>query len=284
MASADVVSELNPNAQVFSPGGLPDLCISARSQEGEPVASVAVSPLLQVRDLKRAIAEQAPLTCPAAELPRLLLGGRELLDAEALAELDLSCAADVIVAPASDGEDELAEKAEPTRENVGLRPEAAVFIPTAGGFATLQAEAEEYARQLAHRQMPPASDETWEIRISKRGKEVETVKSLPSYKLYIERIPVEERGSDDPLTPDPRDRTVSKRAWKLGVEQWRLQLKTRCTYPVSMLLACRAACEGVPPVPVPRSVHGSLMAQPPGLPGPGGEGAQLACSGEGVFQ
>lgn len=118
-----------------------------------------------------------------------------------------------------------------------LRPEAAEFIPMAGGWATLTAAAEAYQKQK--RQMPYASDEEWEQRIAKRDKEVETIKSLQSYRLYIEVFPPDKRGDDDPRTPDPRDRTVSKRMWKWNVEKWRLQLKSRCVYSRAVMLQCR---------------------------------------------
>lgn len=125
-------------------------------------------------------------------------------------------------------------------ESMTLRPEAAEFIPMAGGWATLQAAAEAYQNKQK-RQMPYATDEEWDQRIQKREKEVETIKSLQSYRLYIEVFPHDERGDDDPKTPDPRDRTVSKRMWKWNVEKWRLQLKSRCVYSRAVLLQCREA-------------------------------------------
>jgi len=119
-----------------------------------------------------------------------------------------------------------------------MRSDAAEFIPTYGGLATLQKVAEAY-QQKQKRQMPPATDEEWETRIAKREKEVETIKSLQSYRLYLEVFPPEKRGDDDPKTPDPRDRTVSKRMWKWNVEKWRLQLKSRCVYSRAVALQCR---------------------------------------------
>jgi hypothetical protein len=121
-----------------------------------------------------------------------------------------------------------------------LRPEAAEFIPMAGGWATLAAATEAYQNKQK-RAMPFATDEEWEQRISKREKEVETIKSLQSYRLYIEVFPADQRGEDDPKTPDARDRTVSKRMWKWNVEKWRLQLKSRCVYSRNILLQCREA-------------------------------------------
>jgi len=126
----------------------------------------------------------------------------------------------------------------PVESTLTLRPEAAEFIPMAGGWATLQAAAEAYQNKQK-RQMPYATDEEWEQRIQKREKEVETIKSLQSYRLYIEVFPHDKRGDDDPKTPDPRDRTVSKRMWKWNVEKWRLQLKSRCVYSRAVLLQCR---------------------------------------------
>jgi hypothetical protein len=120
-----------------------------------------------------------------------------------------------------------------------LRPDAAEFIPMAGGLYTLQAVTEAYQNKQK-RAMPWASDEEWEQRILKREKEVETIKSLQSYRLYIEVFPHDRRSDDDPKTPDPRDRTVSKRMWKWNVEKWRLQLKSRCVYSRSVLLQCYA--------------------------------------------
>jgi len=126
----------------------------------------------------------------------------------------------------------------PVDSSLVLRPEAAEFIPMVGGLYALQAAAEAYQNKQK-RQMPFATDEEWDQRIQKREKEVETIKSLQSYRLYIEVFPHDERGEEDPKTPDPRDRTVSKRMWKWNVEKWRLQLKSRCVYSRAMLLRCR---------------------------------------------
>lgn len=126
----------------------------------------------------------------------------------------------------------------PVSADATLRAEAAEFIPMAGSWAVVQAAAE--ALQLKQkRQIPYATDEEWEARILKREKEVETIKSLQSYRLYVEVFPQDRRGDDDPRTPDPRDRTVSKRMWKWNVEKWRLQLKSRCVYSRAVCLQCR---------------------------------------------
>eukprot|EP00927_Polykrikos_kofoidii_P042268 TRINITY_DN36139_c0_g1_i1.p1 TRINITY_DN36139_c0_g1~~TRINITY_DN36139_c0_g1_i1.p1 ORF type:complete len:160 (+),score=33.96 TRINITY_DN36139_c0_g1_i1:107-586(+) len=127
---------------------------------------------------------------------------------------------------------------------ITMRADAAEFIPTHGGWAAL-AFAAAYQEQRKKRQMPYATDEQWETRIAKREKEVETIKSLQSYRLYIEVFPHCDRGPDDPQTPDPRDRTVSKRMWKWNVEKWRLQLKSRCVYSRAVMLqVILARCGG----------------------------------------
>jgi len=149
----------------------------------------------------------------------------------------------------------------PVESTLTLRPEAAEFIPMAGGWATLQAAAEAYQNKQK-RQMPFATDEEWEQRIQKREKEVETIKSLQSYRLYIEVFPHDKRGDDDPKTPDPRDRTVSKRMWKWNVEKWRLQLKSRCVYSRGVLLQCREELRRRGDVPFPDSPTGA--AEPAG--------------------
>lgn len=122
----------------------------------------------------------------------------------------------------------------PSSERTTLRAEAAEFIPMPGGWLMCEA-----LQQRHKRQMPPATDEEWEARTAKREKEVETIKSLQSYRLYVEVFPHDKRGDDDPKTPDPRDRSVSKRMWKWNVEKWRLQLKSRCVYSRAVALQCR---------------------------------------------
>lgn len=121
---------------------------------------------------------------------------------------------------------------------IKMRAEAAEFIPTMGWAAPLQKVTGAY-QQKQKREMPPATDEEWETRIAKREKEVATIKSLQSYRLYVEVFPPGKRGDDDPKTPDPCDRTVSKRMWKWNVEKWRLQLKSRCVYSKGVMLICR---------------------------------------------
>eukprot|EP00930_Biecheleria_cincta_P049397 TRINITY_DN34609_c0_g1_i1.p1 TRINITY_DN34609_c0_g1~~TRINITY_DN34609_c0_g1_i1.p1 ORF type:complete len:253 (-),score=49.19 TRINITY_DN34609_c0_g1_i1:81-839(-) len=125
--------------------------------------------------------------------------------------------------------------------DIKMRPEAAEFIPMLGAWASLPAALAEGCskKKQAVRQMPPASEEEWETRIAKREKEVGTIKALKSYKLYVEVFPPSERSPEDPETPDPRDRSISKRMWKWNVEKWRLLLKSRCVYSRSFCLQTR---------------------------------------------
>lgn len=128
-----------------------------------------------------------------------------------------------------------------------MRAEAATFVPTMGPQGLLapwmaplpKASTGAAYQQKQKREMPPATEEEWETRIAKREKEVSTIKSLQSYRLYVEVFPPGNRGEDCPKTPDPRDRTVSKRMWKWNVEKWRLQLKSRCVYSRAVMLTCR---------------------------------------------
>jgi len=128
----------------------------------------------------------------------------------------------------------------PEFKPIKMRADAAEFVPTSGGWATLNAAAEAYSQRVVNRQMPYATNEEWEQRIAKREKEIEIIKSLQTYRLYIEAIPVDMRVDDAPHTPDPRDRSVSKRMWKWNVEKWRLQLKGRCAYSRETMLSCWA--------------------------------------------
>jgi len=89
------------------------------------------------------------------------------------------------------------------------------------------------------RPVPAATDEEWEARGAKREREVLAIKALQSYRWYAEVFPPHKRGDDEPQTPDPHDRRVSKRMWKWSVERWRLQLKGRCVYSRATMLECR---------------------------------------------
>lgn len=107
--------------------------------------------------------------------------------------------------------------------------------------SSLQASSEQKELGKQKRQMPYATDEEWDHRIAKREKEVMTIKSLRGYKLYIDAVPQSLRSEDDPVTPDPRDRSISKRSWKWSVEHWRLALNGRGAISREILLQFRQA-------------------------------------------
>jgi len=72
--------------------------------------------------------------------------------------------------------------------------------------------------------MPEATEEEWQHRIELREKSVTVVKATPEYRWFAEAR-AQNKGVDaEPHTPDPRDRTVSKRHFKYLVQQWRCAL------------------------------------------------------------
>jgi len=75
------------------------------------------------------------------------------------------------------------------------------------------------------RRLPEASEGTWQRRSEKRQLSVTAGKATPEYADYTAVIPREQRTSENPQTPDPMDRTVSKRQWDEGVRLWRLTLR-----------------------------------------------------------
>ena len=64
--------------------------------------------------------------------------------------------------------------------------------------------------------IPWAPEEDWQRRLAKREGIIARTKAWPWYTGY---------GGPRVLTPDPRDRAVSKRAWEKQVQVWRNTLK-----------------------------------------------------------
>lgn len=73
--------------------------------------------------------------------------------------------------------------------------------------------------------MPEASEEEWLHRAEKRGEAIALGKQTDAYRAFNELKPREMREVDEPMTPDPTDRTVSKRTWKFNVQQWRNSIR-----------------------------------------------------------
>lgn len=87
----------------------------------------------------------------------------------------------------------------------------------------------EKEQALAPPALPDASEDDWRRREEVRKKAVDMIKKFPEYQWYADSKPREEREAGAPTTPDPRDRTISKRKWKYLTTSWRLALKQRYT-------------------------------------------------------
>jgi DNA-binding IscR family transcriptional regulator len=57
----------------------------------------------------------------------------------------------------------------------------------------------------------------------RRIKTIEVVKDTKEYQFHMEQIRLHDPASE-PLTPDPRDNTISKRSWVRAVQNWRDEL------------------------------------------------------------
>lgn len=76
--------------------------------------------------------------------------------------------------------------------------------------------------------IPEATEEEWEHRARLRMRAVEIGKESKEYRLHCETKKGCGYGvSDEPKTPDPHDRTVSKRMWKFLLREWRSALVER---------------------------------------------------------
>lgn len=76
-------------------------------------------------------------------------------------------------------------------------------------------------------QVPSASEDDWQRRIEVRERAVAVGKATSEYQACIEAQLLNGCGEDDIVTPDPRDRTISKRRWKYELQNWRTALKQR---------------------------------------------------------
>merc|ERR1712137_583628 len=75
--------------------------------------------------------------------------------------------------------------------------------------------------------LPPASEEDWQRRIAKRTGAVATIKGTAEYQAFFARggASALAPGVPAPKTPDPQDRSVSKRNWESSVMEWRTALR-----------------------------------------------------------
>jgi len=74
--------------------------------------------------------------------------------------------------------------------------------------------------------LPSATEEEWQKRSETRTKNVQAAKDKADYKVYLETVPRAERATSSPMTPDPNDRTISKRSWKMDLQKWVKELQS----------------------------------------------------------
>mmetsp|Transcript_46781 Transcript_46781/g.130238 ORF Transcript_46781/g.130238 Transcript_46781/m.130238 type:complete len:299 (-) Transcript_46781:102-998(-) len=76
---------------------------------------------------------------------------------------------------------------------------------------------------------PDADEEAWRRRTDKRRLSVMACKATPEYCAYSRARARAERQAGEPQTPDPLDRSVSKRQWDEEVRLWRAALRKWCS-------------------------------------------------------
>lgn len=74
--------------------------------------------------------------------------------------------------------------------------------------------------------LPEATEEEWQRREDYRAKALDLGKQTAAYQRFCAAVPEDERSLDSCIirTPNPFDRTISKRKWKEIVHEWRKQL------------------------------------------------------------
>eukprot|EP00442_Polarella_glacialis_P003722 CAMPEP_0115161048 /NCGR_PEP_ID=MMETSP0227-20121206/71135_1 /TAXON_ID=89957 /ORGANISM="Polarella glacialis, Strain CCMP 1383" /LENGTH=308 /DNA_ID=CAMNT_0002572995 /DNA_START=95 /DNA_END=1021 /DNA_ORIENTATION=- len=94
--------------------------------------------------------------------------------------------------------------------------------------ATLQLQAPSQKRTKSEeRQVTEATEEVWEHRAEMRAKGVAMGKTSSEYQWSAQLIKKLDREDPEPLTPDYKDRAISKRQWKRELQSWRSALKQR---------------------------------------------------------
>lgn len=78
-------------------------------------------------------------------------------------------------------------------------------------------------------ELPPATEEEWQRRLESRSRSIMIGKTSAEYISFMESKALRQSESEDnfvePLTPDPTDRSISKRRWKYEIQVWREMLK-----------------------------------------------------------
>ena len=87
----------------------------------------------------------------------------------------------------------------------------------------LSLEGDPRATEKEQAKQEEVSEEQWARRIERRMRALELGKCTKEYRWYSEQ----KREDSEPLTPDPTDRSLSKRTWKKGVTNWRNAVERR---------------------------------------------------------
>lgn len=85
----------------------------------------------------------------------------------------------------------------------------------------LQSDAMSESCSVVHSEATEATEEEWEHRAEMRAKSIALCKQAPEYQRFAEHRKQRNREADEPSTPNPTDRSISKRQWKHNLQQWR---------------------------------------------------------------
>lgn len=106
------------------------------------------------------------------------------------------------------------------------------MLQTGGRSAQQDNKRSRQAQQLEFEPEPVVvTEEDWQRRNQKRKNVIESIKSTPEYERMSESRRRSLAGIPAPSTPDPDDRSISKRKWESLVIQWRGGVK-QFTQPV----------------------------------------------------
>lgn len=95
-----------------------------------------------------------------------------------------------------------------------------------GGDAVSATTTDAVTPSMGNERMPEVTEEVHQQRTSKRRHALLTIKATTDYMDYdLNRLDVRPCTLPRPRTPDPEDRTVSKRSWEAGVMRWRSALR-----------------------------------------------------------
>ena len=105
-------------------------------------------------------------------------------------------------------------------------------LPLKSAHQQLKMACDAPARERGWRPLADASEEEWRRRQRTRRAIVAAIKDSPEYLAL--------QASCRPATPDPKDRTTSKRSWETKVQMWRNALKDQSQEQTQLLIAINA--------------------------------------------